>query len=106
MAVRLPIFLEKSLNIIIESGNVNYLVLIGFDGTLFSRCFCLFGNHTIGEYLLASIDPYSMEVIEKYIQILLPLFIILQNFQSKDSSICTVIPSLLITIHAALMRMI
>jgi hypothetical protein len=47
-----------------------------------------------------------MEVIEKYLQILLPLFIISQNFQSKESSICTVIPSLLMTIHATLMRMI
>lgn len=56
----------------------------------------------VGQYTC----PYSMEVIEKYLQILLPLFIISQNFQSKDSSICTVIPSLLMTIHATLMRMI
>jgi hypothetical protein len=47
-----------------------------------------------------------MEVIEKYLQILLPLFIVSKNFQSKHSSICTVIPSLLMTIHATLWRMI
>lgn len=47
-----------------------------------------------------------MEVIEKYMQILLPLFIVSKNFQSKNSSICNVIPSLLMTMHATLMRMI
>lgn len=49
---------------------------------------------------------YSCREIEKYLQILAPLFILSKNFQRPDSSICTVVPSLLMAMHSSLLRMV
>jgi hypothetical protein len=48
----------------------------------------------------------SEEEIEKYIQILLPMYIFTNDTQSAKSSIACIIPSVLSIIHANLDRMV
>ena len=50
--------------------------------------------------------PVSEEEIEKYIQILLPMYIFTNDIQSKTSNISCIIPSLLSIIYANLDRMV
>jgi hypothetical protein len=47
----------------------------------------------------------SIEKIEKYIDILLPIFIISKNFQSRNASVCCVFPSILTLVESNLPRM-
>jgi hypothetical protein len=50
--------------------------------------------------------PVPMLEIEKYLQILLPLYILSKNFQAKNSSICVVFSSILTVINSNLDRMV
>ena len=50
--------------------------------------------------------PVDLIQIEKYLQILLPIYILSKNFQAANSSICVVFSSLLTVINSNLDRMV